>query len=85
MRVAGSVLDFVGRTPMVRLSRVSPASGAVVFGGWESASLRGPSRPDPAFGRLRRPEGPRAGARDDVAESHYVRGRATGETTLERA
>lgn len=39
--IAASVLDLVGRTPLVRLNRVVPADAAEVLGKWEVANPAG--------------------------------------------
>ncbi|RJQ10583.1 MAG: cysteine synthase A [Dehalococcoidia bacterium] len=39
--IAASVLDLVGRTPLVRLNRVVPAGAAEVLGKWEVANPAG--------------------------------------------
>ncbi|MGI9540006.1 MAG: pyridoxal-phosphate dependent enzyme, partial [Miltoncostaeaceae bacterium] len=41
MSVADSIVDLVGRTPMVRLSRVSDGAGATVLGKLESFNPAG--------------------------------------------
>ncbi|MCS6800625.1 MAG: cysteine synthase A [Chloroflexota bacterium] len=39
--VAHSVLDLIGRTPLVRLGRLSPSDGATIYGKLESANPAG--------------------------------------------
>ena len=41
MRIADSVLDLVGNTPLIRLSRVIPPDAATVLGKLEAANPGG--------------------------------------------
>ena len=47
--IASSVLDLVGRTPLVRLSRISPRGGATVVGKLESKNPGGSVKDRPAL------------------------------------
>ncbi|GIW10587.1 MAG: cysteine synthase A [Chloroflexi bacterium] len=40
-RIAGSVLDLIGRTPLVRLAGLSPPGGATIYGKLEAANPGG--------------------------------------------
>ncbi|HEY3817154.1 MAG TPA: cysteine synthase A [Polyangiaceae bacterium] len=48
-RIASSVLDLVGRTPLVRLARLSPPGGATVVGKLESKNPGGSVKDRPAL------------------------------------
>jgi cysteine synthase A len=50
--VAGSVLELIGRTPLVRLARLSPAGGAVVVGKLESKNPGGSVKDRPALAMI---------------------------------
>ena len=50
--VAGSVLDLVGRTPIVRLARLSPAGGAEVLGKLEAKNPGGSVKDRPALAMI---------------------------------
>jgi cysteine synthase A len=54
--IAASVLDLVGRTPLVRLSRVGPASGAAVIGKLEAKNPGGSVKDRPALAMVRAAE-----------------------------
>ncbi len=50
--IAGNVLDLVGRTPLVRLSRVAPPGGVVVAGKLESKNPGGSVKDRPALAMI---------------------------------
>jgi cysteine synthase A len=50
--IASSVLDLVGRTPMVRLGRLSPQGGAAVVGKLESKNPGGSVKDRPALAMI---------------------------------
>ena len=54
--IAESVLDLIGRTPLVRLARVGPSSGAAVVGKLEVKNPGGSVKDRPAFAMVRAAE-----------------------------
>jgi cysteine synthase len=50
--VAGSVLDLVGRTPLVRLARIGPRPGAMLVGKLESKNPGGSVKDRPALAMI---------------------------------
>ncbi|HKQ68590.1 MAG TPA: cysteine synthase A, partial [Polyangiaceae bacterium] len=48
-RVVDSVLELIGRTPLLRLARLSPAGGATVYGKLESQNPAGSIKDRPAY------------------------------------
>lgn len=51
-KIAESVLDLVGRTPLVKLSRVSPSGGALVVGKLEAKNPGGSVKDRPALAMI---------------------------------
>ncbi len=55
-RVAGSALELIGATPLVRLARISPSSGATVWGKCEFLNPGGSVKDRPALAMIEEAE-----------------------------
>jgi cysteine synthase A len=79
-RIYDSVLDLVGRTPLVRLRRLSPAKGAEVCGKLESANPAGSVKDRPALQMILDAE-----ARGEIAEGATIIEATSGNTGISLA
>ncbi len=79
-RIYDSVLDLIGRTPLVRLRRLSPAKGAEVVGKLESLNPAGSVKDRPALQMILDAE-----ARGEIGEGATIIEATSGNTGISLA